>query len=120
MESTRGDLHNGIYTMESTRWNLPRESTRWNLHDETYTMEFTRRNLHDGIYTIESTRRNLHDGIHTMRFQNGHKSHDILEHHGSHKCHGDDDGHKSYNGEIYVGKIAYLQATLRNPSKLPI
>ena len=69
---------------------------------------------------MESTRRNPHNAIIIVRFYNGHKTHDINERHGSHKGHDDYDGHKSYNGEIYVGKIAYLQTTLRNPYKLPI
>ena len=91
--------------------------SRSNLHNATYTMESTRWNLHDGNHTMETTRWNLHDVIRTMRF---YKGHDIYKRHGSHKGHDDHDGHKSYNEEIYIGKIAYLQATLRNSSKLPI
>lgn len=62
--------------------------SRSNLHNGTYTIESTRGNLHDGIYTLASTRWNPHDGIYTTHphdaiIYNGHKDHDIHKRHGS-------------------------------------
>ncbi len=62
----RRTLRDGIYLMESARWNLPMESARGNLLDGICSMESARGNLLEGICSMESARWNLLEGICSM------------------------------------------------------